>query len=206
MSEDSTAKLYTLPILRLTKVSDIPGENFLAVDHQQAGQHVKYWRERERDKVAHWRTFRKFPLVLNADGSLWEPACLWLLDRAEAKPLHVSSLAFVAQGLKDYKRFLDDLSLTWDDFSQVDKYNRPTYLYKTYLQDLLSSGQIKGSTAKRRMSTVVGFYRFLRDHSRMRFEPLNEPWVESRLGVGYKDSRGFRPFHYTQLHLSSASP
>lgn len=191
MSDLGTPNLYTLPILRLTKVSDRPGTDFLPVNHRLAGRHVKYWRERQSGKVARWKTFRKFPLVLNADGSLWEPACLWLLDRAQAKPLQLSTLASVAQGLKDYKRFLDELSLEWDNFSDVEKYNRPTYLYKTYLQDLIDNKVIKGTTAKRRMSTVIGFYRFLQDNSRMRFEPMNKPWVESRFGFVYKDSKGF---------------
>lgn len=192
MSDSDTAKLYTLPILRLTKVSDHPGPNFLPVSYQHAGQTVKYWREPEGGAAARWTTFPQFPLVLNADGSPWEPACLWLLDRARASPLRLSSLASVAQGLKDYRLFLDDLGLEWDDFSAVDKYARPTYLYRAYLQELIYTGEIAHTTASRYMSAVIGFYRFLRKNSRMRFEPLNLPWVETRFGFEYKDSRGFK--------------
>jgi integrase len=191
MSNFNTVKLYTLPILRLTRVSDQPGPGFLPVHHQHAGKTVKYWRERQGDKAARWTTFPKFPLVLNADGSPWESACLWLLDRAQAKPLRLSSLASIAQGLKDYRLFLDDLGLEWDDFSAVDKYNRPTYLYRTHLQGLIDVGQIKRTTASGRMSAVIGFYRFLMGDPRMRFEPLNKPWAETRLGFEYRDSRGF---------------
>lgn len=192
MSDDDVARLHTLPVLRLTTVADHAGEHFLPVNHQHAGQKIKYWRARQRSSVARWTTFTKFPLVLNADGSLWEPACLWLLERAQAKPHDLSSLGSVAQGLKDYKRFLDELGLAWDDFAEVDKYNRPTYLYRTYLNDLIRDQKIKNSTAKRRMSTVIAFYRFLRSHSRMRFEPANEPWVDLRLGIHYSDSKGFK--------------
>lgn len=192
MSNPNTAKLYTLPVLRLTKVSDHPGPGFLPVSHQHAGQTVKYWREVQGNKAARWTTFPKFPLVLNADGSPWEPACLWLLDRAQARPLRLSSLASIAQSLKDYRLFLDDLGLEWDDFSEVDKYNRPTYLYKTHLQGLINVGQIKRTTASRRMSAVIGLYRFLMGNPMMRFEPLNTPWVETRLGFEYRDSRGFK--------------
>lgn len=192
MSDSNTVKLHTLPVLRLTTVSDHPGLGFLPVNHQHGGQTIKYWREPEVGKAARWTTYPKFPLVLNADGSPWEPACLWLLDRAQARPLRLSSLASVAQGLKDYKVFLDDLGFEWDDFSAVDKYNRPTYLYRTYLQGLINAGEIKRTTASRRMSAVVGLYRFLYNHSRMRFEPLNPPWVETQLGFEYKDSKGFK--------------
>lgn len=190
-----TASLHTLPILRLTQVSNRPGSNSLPVDHQVAGRHVKYWRELQPDKAARWKTFLKFPLVLNADGSIWEPACMWLLDRAQANPLKQSSLPSIAQGLRDYRLFLDELCLTWDDFSGVDKYTLPTYLYRTHLQELINSGFISKSTASRRMSTVIRFYRFLMDHKSMRFEPMNQPWVERQVGLHYKDSKGLSQVH-----------
>jgi integrase len=192
MAISTTASSHTLPVLRLTKARQHPGRGLLPVDHQVAGQQVKYWRELQTDKAARWKNFAKFPLVLNADGSLWEPACLWLLDKARARPLHLSSLPSIARDLKDYKLFLDELGLAWDDFCAVDKYNRPTYLYRTHLQTLINSGSVAKSTASRRMSTVIGFYRFLMDHERMRFDPVNEPWVDRQVAFEYKDSKGFR--------------
>lgn len=192
MSVAESASLHTLPVLRLTKVSACPGPGFLPVDHQIGGGQVKYWREPVvPERAERWKTFAKLPLVLNADGTLWEPACLYLLDRAEARPLRLSSLSSVAQGLRDYKVFLDDLGLDWRDFGSVDKYARPTYLYHTHLQHLIDSGKIAESTAGRRMSTVIGLYRFLTDHTRMGFEPSNEPWVEKRFGLKYRDTKGF---------------
>jgi hypothetical protein len=191
MSVSSAARLHTLPVLRLSRASQHPGPGFLPVDLQVAGQPVKYWRELQVNKTARWKNFAKFPLVLNADGAPWEPACLWLLDRAQARPMNMASLQSLAQGLRDYRDFLDELSLAWDDFSAVDKYNRPTYLYRTRLQGLINAGSVAKSTASRRMSTVVGFYRFLMDDERLRFQPTNEPWVDRQFGFEYKDSRGF---------------
>lgn len=192
MSNPDTASLHTLPVLRLTKVCDHPGHGFLPVDHLAGGQRVKYWREIQADRTARWKTFCQLPLVLNADGSLWEPACLWILDRAQARPMNLSSLTTMAQGLRDYKLYLDAFDLKWDDFSAADKYLRPTYLYRTYLQTLIYSGRIKKSTASRKMGTVVGFYRFLMSHQRMRFAPQNEPWVDKQFGHAYTDTKGFR--------------
>lgn len=118
---------------------------------------------------------------------------MWLLDRAWTKPHKVSSLNPVAQGLRAYKEFLDELGLQWDDFSAVDKYLRPTYLYKTHLQGLINSGAIKHSTASNRMHTVVGFYRFLMASGRrLGFAPLNDPWVDRTVGLQYIDGKGFR--------------
>jgi integrase len=192
MSGSTSANLHTLPVLRLTKASQHPGPGSLPVDHQVGGHQVKYWRELQTDMAARWKAFAKFPLVLNADGSLWEPACLWLLDRAQARPMHMSSLPSIARDLKEYMLFLDELGLAWDDFAAVDKYNRPTYHYRTHLQTLIHSSSIAKSTASRRMSTVISFYRFLMDHERMRFEPTNEPWADRQVSFEYKDSRGFR--------------
>jgi hypothetical protein len=57
MSESSVARLLTLPILRLTKVSEHPGPGFLPVNHQIAKRPVKYWRALQSDKLARWKVF-----------------------------------------------------------------------------------------------------------------------------------------------------
>lgn len=184
--------IWTLPMFRNTQVADEPGPGRIPVDHQVKGKRVKYWRELRSSRTVKWETFPQFPLVLNTDGSPWAPACLWLLDRARARPLKVSSLNPVAQGLRAYREFLDEYELQWDDFSSVDKYLRPTYLYKTHLQDLINSGAIKHSTASGRMHAVVGLYRFLMESARMGFKPLNAPWIDRTVGLEFRDSKGFK--------------
>jgi hypothetical protein len=184
------AKVYVLPLLRLTNVSAISGKGFLPVNHQTNGVNVKYWRETASDKISQRKTFRKFPIVLNADGSPWDPAVLWLKDKALSNPTKSSSLLPVAQGLRDYKLFLDDFGLEWDDFSSIEKLLRPTYIYLTHLEELISSAQIKPSTAKRRMSTVIGLYRFAQKDHRLKFKPVNEPWAEKTIGLRYRDTKG----------------
>ena len=139
-----------------------------------------------------WTEFRSIPIVVDGAGVPWAAACLWLLDRAQAKPLGISSLKPVAQDLAAYKTFLDELTLEWDDFSAVEKYARPTYLYRNHLHSQLNAGELKKSTASRRISTVISFYRFLMRNSRMRFSPANDPWVETDVGIEYRDSKGFK--------------
>lgn len=184
-------QVFTLPVYHHTRVVDEPGPGRMPVDHRVNGQRVKYWREQQKSKTHRCEAFPKFPLVLNADGAPWGPACMWLLDRARTKPLNLSSLNPVAQGLRAYKRFLDDYGLEWDDFSAVDKYLRPTYLYRTHLQDLINSGAIRHSTGSGRMRAVVGFYRFLMDGNRFGFHAQNSPWVDQTIGLRYRDSNGF---------------
>lgn len=104
----------------------------------------------------------------------------------------VNSLRPVAQDLAAYKAFLDELALEWDDFSSVEKYARPTYLYRNHLHAQLNAGELKRSTASRRMSSVINFYRFLMRSPRMRFTPANDPWVEREVGIDYLDNKGFK--------------
>lgn len=139
-----------------------------------------------------WTEFRSFPLVVDGSGAPWGPACLWLLDKAQAKPLNISSLRPLAQDLAAYKAFLDGLAVEWDDFSSVEKYARPTYLYRNHLHDLINAGELKRSTASRRMSTVISYYRFLMRNSRMNFKPGNSPWVDSDVAIEYRDEKGFK--------------
>jgi len=203
LSMSSGAYVHTLPVYHHTKVADEPGPGRIPVDHKVQGQRVKYWRERCGCKARKWETFPRLPMVLNADGSPWPPACMWLLDRARARPLDLSSLNPVAQGLRAYKIFLDDYELEWDDFSAGDKYLRPTYLYKTHLQDLINSGSIKPSTASNRMHSVVGMYRFLMDGDRYGFSAQNPPWIERTIGLVYQDNKGFK--HVKEVNSADVS-
>ena len=187
-----TPRVYTLPRLRLTRASDQPGPGHLPVDHQHNGKQVKYWRAPWGPGETCWTSFAKLPLVLDSDGSPWAPACLWLFELARSKPLGISSLTPVAQDLAAYKAYLDELALEWADFSAVDKYIRPTYLYFTRLRNQINDRELAPSTAKRRMSTVIRFYRFLLTDSRLGFEPANAPWVERGAAIRYLDSKGFR--------------
>lgn len=184
--------VYTLPALRLTKVVEAAGVDRLPVEYQRHGQQIKYWRAPVNPTATRWTEFRTFPLVVDSSGAPWAPACLWLLDKAQAKPRSISSLRPLAQDLAAYRAFLEELALEWDDFSAVEKYVRPTYLYRNHLHDLLNAGKLKKSTASRRMSTVISWYRFLMRNPRMNFNPANDPWVESELGIAYRDDKGFK--------------
>jgi hypothetical protein len=192
MSKTERARVHTLPLFRLTKVKDNAGSGSIPIDHHHGGKHIKYWREPVSPTATRWTEFRAFPLVLDSSGVPWAEACLWLLDRAQAKPMGINSLGPVAQDLAAYRTFLDALALEWDDFSAVEKYARPTYLYRNHLHSQVNSGELKKSTASRRMSTVINFYRFLMRTSRMQFLPANPPWVDRDVSIEYRDTKGFK--------------
>jgi len=121
----------------------------------------------------------------------WAEACLWILERAQAKPRAINSLAPVAQDLAAYRAFLDELALEWHDFSAIEKYARPTYLFQSHLNNQINADELSKSTASRRMATVISFYRFLMRTSRMQFSPENPPWVDRGVSIRYRDTKGF---------------
>ncbi|MPS87137.1 integrase [Comamonas sp.] len=186
--------VHTLPLFRLTTVQRTPDMGTLPVDYLHGDQNIKYWRKpiSANAKAQRWSEFRLFPLILDREGAPWQPACMWLLERAQANPHTISSLRPIAQDLAAYKNFLDDFKIEWDDFSEVIKYLRPTYLYHTHLQGQVTKGSLKRSTAARRMSTVIGFYNFLDRNKHMRFSPANPTWIEKKISIAYNDSIGRR--------------
>ncbi|WP_427772887.1 integrase [Comamonas thiooxydans] len=192
MSRENQARVHTIPVLRLTRVR---GGNFsggIPVEYVYKDKKVEYVREEVLPGATRWTQFRSIPAVLDDVGKPWAEACLWVLEKAQLNPRNIDSLKPIAQDLASYKIFLDDLGIDWRDFSAVEKYARPTYLYKTHLQALLNDGLLKKSTASRRMSSVIGFYRFLMRNPRMRFLPSNDPWVERDIGIAYLDGKGFK--------------
>lgn len=190
MTNLDQARVHSLPLFRLTKVKDTSGSGRIPVDHYHGGKHIKYWRGAVSPTETRWTEFRALPLVVDSSGVPWPEACLWLLDRAQAKPRAITSLPPVAQDLAAYRTFLDELALEWDDFSAAEKYARPTYLFRNHLHNKINAGELSRSTASRRMSTVISFYRYLMLTSRMGFSPKNPTWVEKGISIKYLDTKG----------------
>lgn len=134
--------------------------------------------------------FNLFPLVLDALGALWAEANVYLLSRA-ADSLRPTMTTFssMADDLAAYRRFLDDTGVDWTKFPPY-KLNRPTYRYSGHLKLAIAAGEVAPSTAKRRMSTVIAFYRWLRNEKAL--VPENTAWRESDRLIELKDVHGFK--------------
>jgi len=120
---------------------------------------------------------------------------MWLLERARAKPQSVATtLVSIAHSLACYLEFLDEvIGQPWDDFSSVDKYTRPTYLYKSHIEDLINAGEIAHSTGAKRMNAVIGLYRWLTDEERrFGFKPANPPWIERKVSFEIRNTQGLK--------------
>lgn len=133
--------------------------------------------------------FLHFPILINKDGSLWKYGNLYLLSKLKKlkKPSH-KSLDAISTDLKYFMNFCDKENV--DYLSAPRKLLRPTYLYRSYLHKLLKKEKIAGSTIKRRMSAVIGFYEYLINQEGIKFKyPL---WESGFTSISYKDNYGFK--------------
>ncbi|MFA6397132.1 MAG: site-specific integrase [Sulfurimonas sp.] len=133
--------------------------------------------------------FLHFPILTEIDGSIWNHGSLYLLSKLKGyqKP-SPKTLDSIAIDLKDFKEFCNREQI--DYLSAPRKVLRPTYLYREYLQKLLNGGKVSANTVKRRISAVVGFYKYLIDIEGIEFKfPLWEAGVTS---ITYMDRHGFQ--------------
>jgi len=133
--------------------------------------------------------FLHFPLLVNSDGSLWKDGNLYLLSKLKHyKKPSPKTLDSIATDLKAFKIFCVKQKI--DYLSAHRKITRPTYLYRSYLQELLNTGQISTSVLKRRITTVVGFYKYLINIEGVKFK--FQLWEHGISSVVYSDRFGQR--------------
>ena len=144
--------------------------------------------------------FLHFPVLVNDDGSIWKHGSLYLLSKLKnyQKP-SPKTLDSIAYDLKHFKEWCDNEDI--DYLSAPRKVLRPTYLYRSYLQQLLRDGKISPNTIKRRMSAVVGFYEYLINVEGIKFKFLL--WESGITSIVYQDNQGFK--HSKQVKTKDVS-
>lgn len=132
--------------------------------------------------------FLHFPAITNNDGSLWKHGNLYLLSKLKQyKKPSAKTLDSIAGDLKNFKEWCDDEEINYTKAPR--RVQRPTYQYREHLEEEIEFGRISQGTAKRRISSVVGFYRYLIDVENLVFKfPL---WEEGITSIQYKNSQGF---------------
>lgn len=134
-------------------------------------------------------SFNLMPVVLDGVGAPWAEAQLYLMSRLDgAINPAMSTFHGLADDLAAFKRYLEEHDVDYTPFP-VLKHLRPTYRYRGYLNQAIQLKEVAASTAKRRMATVVGFYRWLVSEGLI--VPANQPWVEGDAYISYKDNKGF---------------
>jgi hypothetical protein len=135
--------------------------------------------------------FDRYPIILSSDGAPWYEANMWILHKLRESG-HRSSTRDIASSVDDlvaYLRFLEESNISWMDFSSTFKEARPTYRFQTELSDLVCRKVISHSVGKRRLGTIIRFYRWLT--SSAQFKPLRPPWVNKEIRLLVPSRHGF---------------
>lgn len=133
--------------------------------------------------------YSHFPAVIDDKGIPWPPANLYLLSKLEnINTPNAKTLESIANDLVVFKRFLIQKDIEYDHFPKR-KLTRPTYLYRAYLVTQVREGQISVNTAKRKISSIVGFYRWLQYQTS--FNIKYPAWSESERYISFQDEYGF---------------
>lgn len=123
----------------------------------------------------------------------WAEANMWLLSKAqETYAPSMPTIASNADDLAAYLRFIEDTNIEWTIF-EANKLSRPTYRYYSHLKRLIANNEVAHSTARRRISTVIRFYKWLKLEGYLKFD--HEPWKESERIIFFTDLRGFIKNH-----------
>lgn len=167
-----------------TQIEIAPGKSYFIRPKMVPGECNR------RDGKPKWvhTQFNLYPVILNGDGAPWPEANLWILSTLESKvnPT-MSSFASIAEDLAAYLRFIEEYEIDWLNFPS-QKLHRPTYRFNGHLKHLIQSQEIKASTAKRRMSVVIRFYRWLMEEDM--FVPAYPPWKECDRYIEFKGHYG----------------
>lgn len=189
-----TARKILLPTLELTELTEATDDAAVRVELPKGSLAADYFvRPRQDEAGKSVRTgskFNLFPLVLDAKGVPWAEANVYILSRVKDSLTPVmSTYSSIADDLAAYRRFLDETGIDWTHFPS-HKLNRPTYRYNGHLRLAIAAGEIAGSTAKRRMRSIISFYTWLRNEGGL--VPAHVPWKASDRYIELKDMHGFK--------------
>lgn len=135
-------------------------------------------------------TFNLYPIALDSEGIPWAEANIFLLSKIKnSLKVVMSTYASLASDLVAYRQFLDESRINWIDFPK-NKLNRPTYRYRAYLKMLIDADEIAVTTARRRMSTIISFYRWLDEEGVL--IPAFSMWKESDRLIELSNQYGMR--------------
>jgi integrase len=210
------ARKIVLPKLTKSVVAEATEQRAIAIRiRTQNGDAFTYhilpvWDEvnqKRNDGKAIWSQshYSKFPIVIGQDGCPWYEANLWLLETIENR-YRPNMLTFWsnAEDLAAYYRFIETEHISWLDFP-THKLRRPTYRYSGHLRLQMEAGEISPNVAKRRMATVVRFYRWLIGDQA--FHPNSAPWVESARVMTWASAFGRQSSHIVKTtDLSIPAP
>lgn len=183
-----------LPVFQLSELTTDDDPHALARFVKQGKGHAAFtyhYRYVQADDAGTQFNYNLLPVVLDRNSVPWALGNLYILAQLEGEALPVMTThQSKAEDLGAYKEWLDTHDNPDDLVFRFPKIKprRTTYRYRGYLEQLIQAGEIASSTAKRRMGTVVAFYRWLMDNNY--FQPEYPPWEEKKYQLAFKTAGG----------------
>lgn len=184
-----------LPVFQLSEVADWD-------DPRSIRRSIQSWKGRAGFSYGYSFVFDEhegrgfnynlLPVVLNRSSLPWALGTLFILSQLEGETQPVmATFHSRADDLGAFKEWLDSQDNPEELLVSFPKpkLRRVTYRYRGFLQEQIKAREIGPSTAKRRMGTVVHFYRWLIESGY--FTPEFPTWEEReiKLSFGTVDGR-----------------
>ncbi|MEB0024794.1 site-specific integrase [Pseudomonas sp. MH9.2] len=128
-------------------------------------------------------------VMLKPDGSLWKEGTLYLYERALQQGTKSTTASNIAGDLAHFMNAMRDSNKDFLDF-EGPSFRRPTYRYKITLQNSIKRGELSRLTANRKISSMIGLYRWLTETRN--FKPQQSMWTSKIRNISYEDRFGFR--------------
>jgi hypothetical protein len=185
-----------LPAFQLSELADKDDPRAVSRSIKQVkGQTALTYRYRfvsDEDEVR-GHNYNLFPVVLDRRSVPWVHGTLFIMSQLEGETQPVMTTFHArADDLGAFKEWLD----SQDDPGELlfcfpkPKLRRVTYRYRGVLQQQIQAREISATTAKRRMGTVISFYKWLIQNNH--FAPEYPTWEEREFQLSFRTADGLR--------------
>jgi integrase len=183
-----------LPVLQLSELADQNDPRAIERTIKQGKGHpaltYRYsfvWDEDE----GRGYNYNLFPVVLDRNSVPWALGTIFILSQLESLTQPVMA-TFVsrADDLGAFKEWLDsqDNPEGLLFYFPKPKLRRTTYRFRGFLQRQIQAREIGAATAKRRMGTLISFYKWLISNNH--FTPEYPTWEEKEYQLSFKTADG----------------
>lgn len=185
-----------LPVLQLSELADQQDSHAIKRTIKQGKGHPALtYRYRffsdEDESRAH--NYNLFPVVLDSKSVPWKLGTLFILSQLECETQPVMATFHArADDLGAFKEWLDSQDKPEEllfNFPKL-KLRRTTYRFRGFLQQQIRAREIGATTAKRRMGTLISFYKWLISNNY--FTPDYPTWEEKEYQLSFKTADGQR--------------
>jgi hypothetical protein len=185
-----------LPAFQLSELAwqDDPRAIKRIIKQGKAHAALTYWYRFIADGEEGQRyNFNLFPIVLDRQAAPWPLGTLFILAQLESKTRPVmATFHSCADDLGAFKEWLDSQDSPDELLFHFPrpKLRRTTYRYRGFLQKQIQAREIGPETGKRRMATLISFYKWLISNSY--FTPEYPTWEEKNYELSFMTSDGRR--------------